>query len=687
MHKPGALAQLDEQVLGLVMGQAPLSAVLNRLCADIEKHYPGLLCSILVLDTDGVTLRHGAAPSLPPEYSLAVDGLKAGPCAGSCGTAVYRKEPVIVSDIATDPLWARGKQVALPHGLRACWSTPIALQDGTILGTFAIYYREPRSPDPEHFQLISHATHLAGIAIERNRARVELQAAENRYRTLVERLPAITYVAETGSMGRWHYVSPQIQSILGYSPAEWLADSANWINRILEEDRPQVLAAEERFIEAHVFHAEYRMRARDGRILWFRDEAVRLENVAGQPVLMQGVMYNVTEHKRLEDQLRHSQKMEAVGLLAGGVAHDFNNLLMLIQGHSDRLRSCLAAEDPAFKEAEGIEQAVVRAAGLTRRLLAFSRKQVLQPQVLDLNELLSELGKMLDRLLGTDIRLCVVSSPDLWTVKADAGQIEQAVMNLAVNARDAMPQGGDLRVETRNIEIAEGQPAFYGGTAPGKYVMLMVSDTGVGMDSETQAHVFEPFFTTKEPGKGTGLGLSMVYGIVQQTGGWIRVESNPGKGSTFEIYLPSAEENEEIRVPEEVSRPENGQATASAGTETVLLVEDEEGIRELACEFLRRQGYKLLPAINGEEALRIAGERKDWIDLLVTDIVMPRIGGKELAHKLRESRPQLKIVFMSGYPEHPALAAETLGAHATVLNKPFSLDTLAQTVRGVLDRK
>jgi two-component system cell cycle sensor histidine kinase/response regulator CckA len=686
-ESPEALARLDVRVLAMVMAHARLPEILETLCSNIEKYHSGLLCSVLVLDADGKTLRHGASPSLPREYSQAIDGTQIGPSVGSCGTAAYRREPVIVPDIATDPLWAAYRHLALPHGLRACWSTPIASQDGGILGTFAIYYREPRVPDEEHLQLIAHATHLAAVAIEWDRAQTELKSAENRYRTLVERLPAVTYIAELGPHGRWHYVSPQIESMLGFSPADWLSDPANWINRIHPEDRESTLAAEERFQKNRdLYQAEYRMFARDGRVLWFRDEAVMLPSVADQPCLMQGVMYDITERKRLEDQLLHSQKMEAVGLLAGGVAHDFNNLLMLIQAHNERLRGGLAPDAPTQKEFQGIEHAVSRAASLTGRLLAFSRKQVLQPQVMDLNGVLTEVAKMLDRLIEKNIALRVVPGARLWRVKADPGQVEQLIMNLAVNARDAMPQGGQLVIETRNAEISAGHPRVRDGMPPGRYVMLIVSDTGVGMDSETQAHMFEPFFTTKEPGKGTGLGLPIVYGVVKQTGGWTHVDSKPGQGTTFEIYLPWAEETE-IKVPGSVSGLQAGLAAAPKGTETILLVEDESGIRELAGEFLRRQGYTVLHAMDGNEALRIAGGHEDLIHLLVTDMAMPNLGGKELAHRLRQVRPQIKVLFMSGYPDHAASADGDVGGQTTLLQKPFSLDTLAQKVRTLLDQR
>jgi PAS domain S-box-containing protein len=681
---PQALAQLDERILAMVMSHAALPEVLDTLCRNIENRSSGLLCSVLLLDADGKTLRHGAAPSLPKEYSQAIDGVQIGANVGSCGTAAFRREQVIVSDIATDPLWEDCRHLALPHSLRSCWSTPIASQNGGILGTFAVYYREPRTPNDEHLQLIAHATHLAAIAMEWDRDKAELSAAESRYRTLVERLPAVTYVAELGAYGPWHYVSPQIESMLGFSPAEWLADSANWIDHIHGEDRENVLVIEEHF-QRHrdLFQAEYRLIARDGRVLWFRDEAVMLPTPEGQPCLMQGVMYDITERKRLEDQLRHSQKMEAVGLLAGGVAHDFNNLLMLIQAHNERLRSGLVAESPAQRESQGIERAVSRAASLTNRLLAFSRRQVLQPQVMDLNEVLGEVAKMLDRLIEKNITLQVERAQNLWPVKADPGQIEQLIMNLAVNARDAMPQGGKLLVKTSNQEVAGVHPRLQDGVRPGRYVLLVVSDNGVGMDSETQAHMFEPFYTTKEPGKGTGLGLAIVYGVVKQLGGWTCVNSQRGQGTTFEIYLPRAEGT---KVPAPVEKILD-LTTVPKGTETILLVEDEGGIRELASDFLQGRGYMVLTAMDGNEALRIAQGHEHLIHLLVTDIVMPNVGGKELSQRLRQVRPQIKVLFMSGYPDHPALASTELGVQSTVLQKPFSLDMLAHKVRDLLDQE
>ncbi len=693
-----SLALLNETLLAMIRTQAPLPKILEVLCTHIEQRHPGLHCSVLLLDADGTTLRHGAAPSLPAEYSRLVDGVQIGPCAGSCGTAAYRKQSVVVCDIASDPLWANYRQLALPHGLRACWSTPIASQDGKVLGTFAVYYGEPRTPDAEHVQLVAHATHLAGIAIEHDRAKAEVRAAEARYRTLVERLPAITYIAELGAGGPWHYVSPQIETMLGFSPEEWLSDPMNWMNHIYAEDREIVLSAENLFQQTHdLFHAEYRMCARDGRVLWFRDEGVLLEQSEGRGLLMQGVMYDITERKRLEDQLRHSQKLEAVGQLAGGVAHDFNNLLMLIQAHNEHLRDHLAADDPARKDALEIENAVTRAASLTAQLLTFSRKNVLRPKILNLNAVLADVGKMLHRLIGENIEVNIVPASLPARIKADPGQIEQVILNLAVNSRDAMPAGGKLTITAREVELGENDSRNHEGAPAGKYVMLSVSDTGAGMDIETQAHMFEPFFTTKAPGKGTGLGLATVYGVVKQSDGWIWVDSQPGRGTTFQIYLPSVQEFVAEALTEDIA-PRESQAvkestprivpvleTSAKGTETVLVVEDQDGIRDIVRESLRRNGYKVLIANDGDEALQMAATYPDPIHLLITDLVMPNIGGRELAQRLTPQRPAMKVLFMSGYSEQSALEIQTTSQSATVLQKPFSLDALARNVRRVLD--
>ena len=383
-----------------------------------------------------------------------------------------------------------------------------------------------------------------------------------------------------------------------------------------------------------------------------------------------------SDQQQLEEGLRQAHKMEAVGRLAGGVAHDFNNLLTIIRGHSDLLLDRSDNDSRVKRSVEQIRKAADRAVALTRQLLAFSRMQVLQPRVLDLNAIVADIGKMLPRLIGEHIEYVFCPGASLARVKADPGQIEQVIMNLAVNARDAMPEGGSITVTTRNVAINAAEVARRAPMAPGKYVLLSVSDTGHGMDEATKAHIFEPFFTTKEVGKGTGLGLATVYGVVKQSGGFVWVESAPGKGAAFSIYLPPA--SGKISADETAIRS----PVASRGSETVLLVEDEDGVRELASKFLKGSGYAVLEAKDGVEALQVAGQYGGTIHLLLSDMVMPRMGGAALAKQLRAERPNIAVLFMSGYAEYAG--SKDLSPEVAILQKPFSMFSLVGKVREVL---
>jgi nitrogen-specific signal transduction histidine kinase/CheY-like chemotaxis protein len=388
---------------------------------------------------------------------------------------------------------------------------------------------------------------------------------------------------------------------------------------------------------------------------------------------------DVTELKRLEEQFRQAQKMEAVGRLAGGVAHDFNNLLTGIIGYSEMVFRGLRADDPGRELLTEILKLGERATNLTRQLLAFSRKQVLQPQVVSLNALLIELRMLLGRLIGEDIELVLKPGPELGLAKVDPGQFEQAVINLAVNARDAMPQGGRLVIETRDADLDEGHAAGLPEVRPGRYVLVSVSDTGQGMDEATRARIFEPFFTTKGPGKGTGLGLAMVYGFVKQSGGHVEVASEPGRGATFNVYLPRAEET----VP--WARSAQGLLTVPQGTETVLVVEDEDAVRNLARLTLQSNGYTVLEARDGYEAVWVAQQHPGPIHILVTDLVMPRMSGRQLADLLARARPQTRILFMSGHTDETVLRHGVVEASVAFLQKPFRPTDLARKVREVLD--
>ena len=390
---------------------------------------------------------------------------------------------------------------------------------------------------------------------------------------------------------------------------------------------------------------------------------------------------DVTERRILEQQLRQSQKMEAVGRLAGGIAHDFNNLLMVISGYSEFLLERLGAEPHLRGPAQEIAGAADRASSLTRQLLAFSRKQMLAPRIVNLNDVVTENIKMLTRMIGEDIDLVMVPGPNLWSVRADAGQIDQVIMNLAVNARDAMASGGKLTIETSNVTLDEDYARVHSPLPAGDYVMVAISDTGEGMDNETQSHIFEPFFTTKGP-KGTGLGLSTVYGIVKQSGGYIWVHSELGRGTSFKIYLPrvasTGQSVAHLAAPVEYRRVE-------PGTETILLVEDEANLRYLARQYLEKQGYKVIEAADGAVAMQIAVAHDKMIHLLLTDVIMPGMNGRELAQRICEIRPNVKVLYMSGYTENVIGHNGMLDDGVSLLQKPFTLRDLKGKVREVLD--
>jgi two-component system cell cycle sensor histidine kinase/response regulator CckA len=391
---------------------------------------------------------------------------------------------------------------------------------------------------------------------------------------------------------------------------------------------------------------------------------------------------DITESKRLEKQLIQSQKMEAIGTLAGGVAHDFNNILTTIIGYADLMLMTLDTDKPLTEEIEEIKIAGERAAALTRQLLAFSRKQIVQPKVQDLNKLLTGIEKMLVRLIGEDIEILMIPESALWKVEIDPGQMEQVIMNLAVNSRDAMPNGGKLTIETVNMDLDENYFTDHGIVEkhPGSYVVLTVSDTGIGMDKETQEHIFDPFYTTKEKGRGTGLGLSTIYGIIKQNNGFIWVYSEPGQGSTFKIYLP--------KVKGDVKGEEKEQTPVIKldGSETVLIVEDDDSLRKLAQKSLQPHGYRVLAAENGEDALRVSKEHEGPIDLLITDVVMPKMGGKEVAERLQPLYPQMKTIYMSGYTDDSIVHRGVLAPGLNFIEKPFSPEGLARKVREVLNK-
>jgi PAS domain S-box-containing protein len=580
---------------------------------------------------------------------------------------------------------------ALQLAIECAPLTPVIILTGAINEDTAVACMKAGASDyviKEHIkrlgQAVIHALDQKQLHQERSRAEHALRASEERYRTLAHTLPdAITV---TDAAGNITYISPITLHFYGYEHEDEMLGRnvlaqvhVSYHQRALDQIAV-VLAG------GSISSEEYILLKKDGSPFYGEVSAACLKDPQGQAIGIIIIMRDITKRKqaeemsaKLEDQLHQAQRMESIGRLAGGIAHDFNNLLTVIHGYCDIIQDQLASADPLLVELRQIQQASERATALTRQLLAFSRKQILAPTVLDLNSLVMNLRAMLARLIGEDITLDTVLGVGLRPIIADPSQIEQVIMNLVVNARDAMPTGGRLTLETGNIDLDRDYASTHPEAPVGSCVMLAVTDTGCGMDAQTSARIFEPFFTTKESGKGTGLGLATVYGIIKQSDGEITVASEPGQGATFTIFLPAS-----AVAPSARSAPQPRSA-ARGGSETILLAEDEETVREMVSRALQAQGYNVLEACHGAEALALSEQYQQPIDLLVTDVVMPQMSGGVLAERLTLLRPQLKVLFMSGYMDDAVVRHGLPAVEMHFLAKPFSLSVLVAKVREVLD--
>jgi PAS domain S-box-containing protein len=554
------------------------------------------------------------------------------------------------------------------HGESKDGSRPHVKKDGTLIEVETSGHSIDFDGVPARIAIMNDVT-------ARNRAAQAVRQSEEKYRRLVREAPI--GVTLSSLLGRFILVNPGFVSMLGYESEEAVLALLPRDVYASEEQRQALLA---RFQErGRIKREEIQLIRRDGTLITtqFTGRLVTDDSTGEQYV--EATWEDVTEQRRIERQFHQAQKMEAVGQLAGGIAHDFNNLLTIIISSSDLVLADGAASGSARADIEAIRTAGKSAATLTRQLLAFSRQQVLQPRVMQMNDLLSGTGKLLDRLIGENIELITVLAPDAGTVKVDPGQIEQVIVNLAVNARDAMPNGGRLTIESKNVEFNEDLKEHKVLYPAGKYVALSVSDTGVGMNSETQARVFEPFFTTKEPGVGTGLGLATVYGIVRQSGGFISVYSEPGQGTSFKIYFPRLDSI--ASVAEDAPRA----LKPLGGKETILVVEDAPAVRAIIRQVLTRLGYQVLEAHDGESAIALSAKHQGSIDLLLTDVIMPRMGGRVLADQISKQRPGMRVLYVSGYTDDAIVRHGVLEPGVNYLEKPFTPDTLAKKVRGVLE--
>jgi len=613
-------------------------------------------------------------PFFADEYDTAPPPQRVG---RSCTAYVFRTgRAMLIPQCDFDRLAALGEVELVGSPSPAWLGVPLKTPTATIGVLVVQHYQNENAYDIRDLEFLDSVGGHIALAIERRRAEEELRKNESILRLLFEHNPMPTWLYEVESL-RFLRVNHAAVQLYGYSYEEFEKISILAIRPDSERDKAVAYVRE--MEDGTQEHGFWLHQAKDGKT--FEVEIISHALVyAGKRVRLV-VAQDISERRNLELQLRQALKMEAIGRLAGGVAHDFNNLLMVIKGHTELLLNVLPPSDHVARKIEQIDRSADRAAALTRQLLAFSRMQVLQPQVINLNSIVEEMGKLLPRLIGEDIELVVRPAQELGAIRADASQMEQIIMNLAVNSRDAMPNGGKLFIETRNADLDQTYTASHPLMKPGAYIQLTVSDTGCGMDEETQSHIFEPFFTTKEKGKGTGLGLATVYGIVKQSGGFIWVYSELDKGTSFKIYLPRVDQVEEHSGAPTLT------AEVPTGSETILLTEDEQDVREIAREFLESGGYKVVEAKDASEAVQLARQHSGAIDLLVTDMVMPGMTGQELAVQLQREYPGLCIVFMSGYSEHAATEMANADPAVRLLSKPFSRGALLRTVREILRSK
>jgi len=591
--------------------------------------------------------------------------------AGNWVDCVHYKRPIIYNDFPNSP-----NQKGLPEGhvpIKRFMSIPVVEADKVRLifgvGNKPVDYDEQ---DVSQIQLVAEELHKI---ITRRRMQEALRESEERFRDLFENSNDL--IQSLRPDGSFEYVNPAWMNTLGYNEED--ISRMTLFDIIHQESQDHCRLAYQRVLAGEKLNnIEAKFVAKDGRTITVDGSSVCLFK-DGKPVATRGIFRDVTERKKLEEQFRQAQKMEGIGRLAGGVAHDFNNLLTVISGHADLALMELDPNNPLRDDLDEIMKATGRASDLTRQLLAFSRRQTLMPRVLNLNDIIVNLDKMLRRIIGEDIDLITKTKKDLWNVKADPGQIDQVIINLAVNARDAMPHGGKLTIETQNVELDEQYAKTHANTKPGPHVMLAISDSGTGISDDVREHIFDPFFTTKGEGKGTGLGLSTVYGIVKQSGGNIWVYSELGKGTTFKVYLPMVEAE-----AEEFAREERAMELPR-GLETILVVEDEEGVRKLACRILKQLGYEVLEAPTGDDAYQLCAKLDKPIDLIITDVVMPTLSGAEFVDKLRNIWSDFKVLYMSGYTSNAIVHHGVLDPSTPYMQKPFRPVDIAWKVRRVLD--
>ena len=679
----------EREVLELLASDAPLTTVLERITINHERAFPGMLCSVLLLDDDGQTLRHGAAPSLPKAYCDAIDGARIGPSMGSCGTAAYTKKTVIADDIASDPRWVNFSALALGHGLRACWSVPLISSGDTVLGTLALYYREPAHPTDIESTAIERGAHFASIAIERQKLRQSVHENRIRLETLVKNLPGMAYRCRNDDNWTMTYVSDGCRALTGFERDELENNKAiSFAELIHPNDREWLWEKCQASLEARIpCTNEYRIINRDGTERWVAERASGEYAPDGALLSIDGFIQDITdahraktEREQLDRKMQDAQKLESLGVLAGGIAHDFNNLLTSILGNASIASMSIPAGSDAYNSVDQIITASMRAADLCKQMLAYSGRGRFVLQRLDLSELVEQTTQMLQISISKKAVLRFHLEKGLPAIEADATQIRQIVMNLVINASEAIgDQSGIISLSTGLTRVDRD---YLRGTLAdesipdGEYVSLEVSDSGCGMSPETKAKIFDPFFTTKFTGR--GLGLAAVLGIVRGHRGSMKVYSEPGRGTTFKILFPAtggAAEKQDITP---------GAVKKQRYSGTVLIIDDEETVRSTVCRMMEMLGFECILAADGRQGVDIAAKDPSKYSLVLLDLTMPHMDGEQAFAELRRIRSDFRVVLMSGFNAQEALVKFSGKGLASFLQKPFSLSALRAILNEVL---
>ncbi len=674
----------QSKMLQMIAQGAPLPETLDQLLRAVEFQSPEMFASILLLEDDGQHLTQIAAPRLPQAYGERLRKVPIGRAMGSCGTAAYRRERVFVDDITVDPLWSDFPDLVRMSGMRACWSSPIFDPRHQLLGTFAIYTREPGRPTEKQIQQIGEATHTAAICISRIRAEQSLRQSESRFRALVERTEVIVWEFDP-AINAMTYVSPQA-SRLGYPMEDWLHPGF-WQDHLHPEERDRVVGFFESEVRAGNDHEDqYRFATVRGDYVWFTGK-VSVEARSGGARILRGIFMDITERKRAEEtqallkaQLLQAQKLEAIGTLAGGIAHDFNNLLGAIIGYAELARIQSEDNSMAVESLNDLLRASFRARDLVKQILTFSRREERAHGVIALESVVEESIRLLRATLPTAIELRSRVMAPVPSIRGDSTLVHQVIMNLGANAAQAIgDRPGPIDIELMGVVCRPGDESNGPALAPGRYVRLVVRDNGPGIDPAVRDRIFEPFFTTKERGKGTGLGLSVVHGILQAHDGVLRLESEPGCGATFEIYFPALETSAKDPKPELAAEP-----MPARGQGTILLVDDEEALLSIGQRLLRGIGYTVVIAQTPAQALSIFREKPEGFDLLITDYTMPGSTGLDLAVDIRKLRPDLPMLICTGYGASLTREVVVEGGFYDVLLKPVEMAILFSAVGAAL---